>query len=204
MKLKKIASLMLAGIMAVSMLAGCSTANNNSDENPEDEIVATSDYADTLHDSMNGSARKKVAPAANSDLDAALEKAVANYMAGASFNLKSEVNVVDGKFVDSIVSDLDAVGKIGKLNSNDKGKDAVGVNVYAFSYRVSDTYALELVAGQIDSAVADLVEESDDHEFAYTYTISASIESKTETFAGVTNGVKFVAVAVNRTAAKTV
>ena len=29
MKLKKIASLMLAGVMAVSMLAGCSTASNN-------------------------------------------------------------------------------------------------------------------------------------------------------------------------------
>ena len=32
MKLKKIASLMLAGVMAVSMLAGCHTASN--DGNP--------------------------------------------------------------------------------------------------------------------------------------------------------------------------
>ena len=35
MKLKKIASLMLAGVMAVSMLAGCKgSANSGEEENP--------------------------------------------------------------------------------------------------------------------------------------------------------------------------
>ena len=41
MKLKKIASLMLAGVMAVSMLAGCNTASNDPEQpnQPEDPIV---------------------------------------------------------------------------------------------------------------------------------------------------------------------
>ena len=37
MKLKKIASLALAGIMAVSMLAGCSTTNPKPNPNPGDD-----------------------------------------------------------------------------------------------------------------------------------------------------------------------
>ena len=48
MKLKKIASLMLAGIMAVSMLAGCKSgnANENPGEQPENPVVSNAaDYA---------------------------------------------------------------------------------------------------------------------------------------------------------------
>ena len=42
MKLKKIASLMLAGVMAVSMLAGCNTVSTDPEQpnQPEDPIVA--------------------------------------------------------------------------------------------------------------------------------------------------------------------
>ena len=42
MKLKKIASLMLAGVMAVSMLAGCNTAGTDPEQpnQPEDPVVA--------------------------------------------------------------------------------------------------------------------------------------------------------------------
>ena len=50
MKLKKIASLMLAGVMAVSMLAGCSTASNggNNGGEGEGEGTTTSGYSAML------------------------------------------------------------------------------------------------------------------------------------------------------------
>ena len=44
MKLKKIASLALAGIMAVSMLAGCSNEGNTPDNNEEDNQVVARVY----------------------------------------------------------------------------------------------------------------------------------------------------------------
>ena len=41
MKLKKIASLMLAGVMAVSMLAGCNTASNGGNNNDDGQNQTT-------------------------------------------------------------------------------------------------------------------------------------------------------------------
>ena len=41
MKLKKIASLMLAGVMAVSMLAGCNTTSNGGNNGGEGEGEGT-------------------------------------------------------------------------------------------------------------------------------------------------------------------
>ena len=53
MKLKKIASLMLAGIMAVSMLAGCkgNTVNENPGEQPEEPVA--SDVASAFNDALD-------------------------------------------------------------------------------------------------------------------------------------------------------
>ena len=53
MKLKKIASLMLAGIMAVSMLAGCksgSNNNNNDDSSSSQPTVQTSELSGILNE----------------------------------------------------------------------------------------------------------------------------------------------------------
>ena len=42
MKLKKIASLMLAGVMAVSMLAGCSGNGSNNNNNNDETVISLS------------------------------------------------------------------------------------------------------------------------------------------------------------------
>ena len=77
MKLKKIASLMLAGVMAVSMFAGCATTTPEQPEQPE--TPATSNAADMLYSELTGSAKGKVSAVANADLDEALENAVDKY-----------------------------------------------------------------------------------------------------------------------------
>ena len=52
MKLKKIASLMLAGIMAVSMLAGCKTADNGNGGASSSEPTTTTGYSALLEDNL--------------------------------------------------------------------------------------------------------------------------------------------------------
>ena len=84
MKLKKIASLMLAGVMAVSMLAGCSGKGNNSgNKDDQNQVVAASvaDYANSL---MSDSQKNVFKFKNSSELTAALQK-----VAGDSTKFKS-------------------------------------------------------------------------------------------------------------------
>ena len=71
MKLKKIASLALAGVMAVSMLAGCSTVNNDGDDTngvkpPVDDVTPAS-YSQTILDGTS-SDTKSIMTAKDSDM----------------------------------------------------------------------------------------------------------------------------------------
>ena len=88
MKLKKIASLMLAGIMAVSMLAGCK--GNTINENPgssSSEPTAPAGYSKMLHEHLSPSAQKSVTPvdsdAVNSALRAAMDFVGGDAISGA-------------------------------------------------------------------------------------------------------------------------
>src|SRR5699024_2484419 len=214
MKLKKIASLMLAGVMAVSMLAGCNTASNNNDkpENP-DAIPSTSNSATVLHDNMKGDARKMTTPAANADLDSALKQVVDTY-----FNNEDYLGVLTGSSVAQVKYDNIAVNLEKALNA--KSDIAVGLNyllnddettiaveLYCVEASVSDTYALEQVADKIENDIAGLKDKSNNGEYSYAYTVSASIVTKPVTSSiveGITGGVKYIAVAVTQTPTKVV
>ena len=214
MKLKKIASLMLAGVMAVSMLAGCNTASNNNDEpeNP-DAIPSTSNSATVLHDNMKGDARKMTTPAANADLDSALKQVIDTY-----FNNEDYLGVLTGSSVAQVKYDNIAVNLEKVLNA--KSDIAVGLNyllnndettiaveLYCVEASVSDTYALEQVADKIENDIAGLKDKSNNGEYSYAYTVSASIVTKPVTSSiveGITGGVKYIAVAVTQTPTKIV
>ncbi|OUN39886.1 hypothetical protein B5G28_03195 [Faecalibacterium sp. An77] len=71
MKLKKIASLMLAGIMAISMLAGCSGKGETKPEEPATGVNAT-----TVIAALDKKVTDKVTFTASSSLQTTLEKAV--------------------------------------------------------------------------------------------------------------------------------
>ena len=73
MKLKKIASLMLAGVMAVSMLAGCSTTTV--DPEPTPDPTPNSNYGTTLWNYLD-EGKKNITFEANSTLDGYLQTAV--------------------------------------------------------------------------------------------------------------------------------
>ena len=77
MKLKKIASLALAGVMAVSMLAGCAEANANSTPDSQPEQPNTTSYSTVLESKLSAHAQDKIAMSDDADLTTAL-----NYAAG--------------------------------------------------------------------------------------------------------------------------
>ena len=228
MKLKKIASLMLAGVMAVSMLAGCSNASVKPEEPTDPETPASSAAVDTLYSELTGSAKKNVTAVANAELDAALTNAVNKYW---DYNSDADygkdnvfrhigydylTDVRNGRIGDAVKS---AVGADYKDMSDPKGfsnaeeaKDRSVVEVFAIAASTSDEYALELLAERIDWAVSNLPTEGGKDQnswtnegdnkpnYDYSYTISASVTEKTVTFAGVEQGVKYVAVMLNKTA----
>ena len=78
MKLKKIASLALAGIMAVSMLAGCSTTTVDPEPtpNPGDDDTQVSGYSQMLYNHLSYTAKKKVEPQDSNDVNDALAAAM--------------------------------------------------------------------------------------------------------------------------------
>ena len=83
MKLKKIASLMLAGIMAVSMLTACDTTSNDGDDNQgDDNIVIPVDdsLATAVNNELSAAVKNTLPITADSNLEAAL-KAVADKIA---------------------------------------------------------------------------------------------------------------------------
>ena len=78
MKLKKIASLMLAGVMAASMLAGCQTTSNEQPTQPEEPTTPSTGYSSMLEDKMSVQVTNKTVFQDDANLNAALDYAVGN------------------------------------------------------------------------------------------------------------------------------
>ena len=102
MKLKKIASLMLAGIMAVSMLAGCKSGTTTDDENTDVKPVASNAVA------VMNDAQDKVKFDNDTDFDAALaaaaKKAAHEDVAKAKYEI---ADVKSGSVYDELKKKLD-------------------------------------------------------------------------------------------------
>ena len=184
MKLKKIASLALAGVMAVSMLAGCATANVEPEQPEKPETPATSAAADALYSELTGSAKEKVTAVANADLDSALDNAVAKYwnygsmMTGGPRDevFQDEIErvnyqgVVDYRVtrIGAAVKDAVKANWLSIASAHNGGTDGSEfscptdannrkvVEIYAVPASVSDAMAQEIDADKIDSNVSNL------------------------------------------------
>ena len=109
MKLKKIASLMLAGVMAVSMLTACNTTSNDNDDNQDDDIVIPVDdsFAVDINNELNTAQKNTLTITADSDLEAmlnrvsdkvdsyALQQALATAQDGFGFVLNTQSSVAE-------------------------------------------------------------------------------------------------------------
>ena len=81
MKLKKFASLALAGVMTISMLAGCSGTGNIDDVPPVDDDVTTSasvGKSAVFEDALGDLADTKISMSDSNELNVALERASMN------------------------------------------------------------------------------------------------------------------------------
>ena len=76
MKLKKIASLALAGVMAISMLAGCATTSNEPEQPNQPEEPSTTNYAALLQEDLEDENVLKLKGVENNELNKALQAAV--------------------------------------------------------------------------------------------------------------------------------
>ena len=179
MKLKKIASLMLAGVMAASMLAGCQTTSNNDDnnENPNVPVVTDGVSADVK---ARAEANGVVIPeyvtfADDTDLDTALTyavqyagvKEVANgyiNVVGSlqpvfNRNINSELNVTIGATAGDTVQ---AIGDNDTLVAVERAAgqamtlpDAKAAQVYVVSGEIEDMARNEMIANAVAQYVAD-------------------------------------------------
>ena len=179
MKLKKIASLMLAGVMAVSMLTACDTANNNDNDgqNPEIPVVTDGVSADVAArvEANNVVIPEYVTFADDADLDKALTYAVQyagvkevaegyidvvdhlNEVINHNINeeLEEAVNVTPGNTVeaigdnDTLVAVEEAAGQAVTL------PDTKAVKVYVVSGEIEDMARNEMIADAVAPYVAN-------------------------------------------------
>ena len=105
MKLKKIASLALAGIMAVSMLAGCKDGTSQEDPSSSSQVPATTDVVTYANDALSGP-EKEVMTFTNSDsLNTLLQKVATD---PSNFSSKDIADVFDDFTLRSTVTNNNA------------------------------------------------------------------------------------------------
>ena len=111
MKLKKIASLMLAGIMAVSMLTACGGKTVNDGENNNGTVVVpTSSIVTAVNNGQDATNKVKIEFTSDASLDAALAKAVdaiGEYPVGLNWQMARLTGMEHG--FDDMLGDKDSV-----------------------------------------------------------------------------------------------
>ena len=225
MKLKKIASLMLAGVMAVSMLAGCNTASNGGNDGGEGEgegttttgySVAFGDKVEKLNSAVKG--MDYVTFADNANDQAALEDALNNAGAaeilfGTMSSAVSDANAV----MPAIRADFEDAAKLNRYGiANAQGNVFDGVSTINRTTKVGSVYyvdgtvsmdkVLDQLAEKLDEYFATLQKDSTVNNdkvetYDFDYTISVSVVNKTSDVIDWYNGsVNVIAVTVTRTA----
>ena len=201
MKLKKIASLMLAGIMAVSMLAGCKTATEPTEE---PEVTPVTGAAAVVNAELDNN--KELIEFSN---DADLQNVLSNWFEK-NVNKPSDMNSYQDKVT---VSPEDGRGpmmqalmgvtgyKVGGfyyniVNTNNSKTTAMEVYVLSGNL-LTEENALMLVGQHLDTV--NLPEDKNDGDKSYSYTGSiAAVNAKTK---GETENVWVIGVTITQTPA---
>ena len=221
MKLKKIASLMLAGVMAVSMLAGCSSDGNKEENGGNTEVKPTVSNAVTV---MND-AQSAVKFEANSDFDAALaaaaKKAAHNDVKDASY-IKAQVKETTEVWkelekkldVDAgLIKQYDDIYFNAKDESAQKGGTSATLTGLWFveADGLTEKAALEQIANDMKGKLKVNATETEKYPetvtlsgktYAATYTGNVSIVTVNTSDAGETATAYYIAVSVTQTLAR--
>ena len=221
MKLKKIASLMLAGVMAVSMLAGCSTASVKPEEPTDPEQPTATGYSVEMAENLSDAAKKDYIDFKdNADDLAALKDALGNMSwtttADNAIVPKTITAVHDWDAVDTslVVKDfISASGvKENQLVYNDMWNALLNNRLeddetvkYGLLYVIDGTVdinkALKQVAGKVENLLENLpnVNVSDTARYTFDYTVSVSVANKAlDVIDWYNDSANFIAVTVTR------
>ena len=211
MKLKKIASLALAGLMAVSMLAGCGNNGGTIDEG----TVTASTLTGKVISALDEDTAKEVAFSSSTTLDAAIAKAIQQV------GVKGAITVDLLNKINSDISEktvLAEVGSTGDESDKDQakadGKKASATYIMGtdFTTGASEDYVVKEIAAQLDKDVLNTLKDKlvshsitytiDDDEYYYTfkYTGELSVVEVSDVVTGVTDYV--VAYTITRTPTK--
>ena len=149
MKLKKIASLVLAGVMAVSMLAGCGTGNNTGDK---DVVVTTGVNASSVIAKLDKGTTDIIKFSASSSLQNHLST-VANALGDLALG---DIDEQLGDLANQLawLADVDVVEDFG---DNDKPETMIYMG--QMLNNVSVDYVVRYIAEQIDAEIAGLALE---------------------------------------------
>ena len=182
MKLKKFASLLLAGVMAVSMLTACGDNTVNDPEQPNKPVEPTpAGYSSVLGDALvaQNVVNRKVHMQDSNDLNAALKTAmefagedVVSGIYDAMFaNMPEYINPADGDATQLVASKLvDVMDSVNDANDLTSGQaianlyampgnydeDLNVTMLYVVNDGVSVNAALEYIAAEISDAVEEL------------------------------------------------
>ncbi len=224
MKLKKIASLMLAGVMAVSMLAGCQNANVDPEQPTDPETPTATGYSVEMASNLSDAAKKDyIAFEDNADDLTALEDALGNMSwttTAGNTALPKVVTPVNGwnavdtaVVVDDFVTALDIENKAltyGTMRNelvSFKDLNAAETVKYGLMYVIDGTVDVNKALKQVADGIEDLLEQLPNvnvsntvtTRYTYDYTVSVSVANKALDVIDWYNGsANFIAVTVTR------
>ena len=196
MKLNKMLALALSGVMAVSMLAGCSGAPSNGEEGQEQPVVDTT-IAGRVISAMDSKITDKVTFKSDAHLGDVLEAVVEN----AGFNAS---NVTVQKLL-AADPDLGSASRLPKLGTVDdtEGKTQTFINVIKLTdanvLGVSEEYAIKQLAAKFDGEnvtedsikmkdlpgyTGDFNDDGDKYYYTYEYTGKVAVAQMKDAVTG--------------------
>ena len=188
MKLKKIASLMLAGVMAVSMLAGCSNGNNGgNDDNGGNTVVppSTSSIVSALNNGQDANNKVKVTFSNDASLNSALQKAVeyaGDYVGPNTTNaILDYTTALMGLVPDQALASKDWTDIFIK---DKEARTVIGIGHASSSEYWTESDFVNAVVREMNESIADLAADNKnagdddrvgDKYFTFSYTGTASM-----------------------------
>ena len=167
MKLKKIASLALAGVMAVSMLTACNTTSNGDDQptQPEEPTTPATGYSATFEDRLSDLADANISMSDSSNLNAALNYAM-------DFVSNSKIAW------DYLLNQKDTVAFVAPIGGTDLNQAAVELVKQADTDRESmDKATKEAIVNVLNPLSAEVDYDKDDVDVVLLYAVDGGLST---------------------------
>ena len=190
MKLKKIASLMLAGVMAVSMLTACGDNSSNNGGASSGDTTPSSSYTETVLKATNAATQTKLSASTNDKLDKAVAWAAQNDR-GDNLGTTTTLTSVPAAWGIKTLADVYMTGSGQEYSANEQwnfsAENALKWNnnnpsfpytywqMYYVSRTVADEYITNVMAEKLDTWAKTMENKGEEVKGAtWDYTVSVS------------------------------